>query len=162
MRAKPALGSLRLGGSLRRAAGEKNGRDGLEQDLEVEPQRPLVDVAQIEGDPVVEVVDPGAAGDLPEPGDAGFHGQPPALPALVALDLVGDRRPRPDQRHLSLEHVDELRQLVEGPAAQPAADGGDPGVVLRLEGGPVDLVEVGDLVETLVGADGTWCGTCRG
>ncbi len=142
--------------------GRKNGRDGLEQDLEVEPQRPLVDIAQIQRDPVVEVVDPGAAGDLPEPGDAGFHGQPPALPALVAFDLGGDGRPGPDQRHLALEHIDQLWQLVEGPAAQPAADGGDPRVAFGFEGGAVDLVEVGDLVEALIGADETWCGICRG
>ena len=38
-------------------------------------------------------------------------------------------RPRADQRHLALQHVDQLRQLVEAGAADEAADAGDARVV---------------------------------
>ena len=39
------------------------------------------------------------------------------------LGLVGDARPRADERHVAAEHVDELRQLVEARLAQPAPNG---------------------------------------
>ena len=38
-------------------------------------------------------------------------------------------RARPDQGHLAAQHVDQLRQLVQAGAAQPASDRGDPRVV---------------------------------
>ena len=38
-------------------------------------------------------------------------------------------RPRPDDRHLAAQHVQELRQFVEAGAAQEGADPGDSRVV---------------------------------
>src|SRR5580704_11975940 len=67
-------------------------------------------------------------------GDAGFN--------AVADRIVADRsricnpggarrqrmRPRTDQRHLALQHVNELRQLVQARHAEKAANSGDPRV----------------------------------
>lgn len=63
--------------------------------------------------------------------DAGFHSQP----FVVASDYrtVEERmrwhvRSRPYERHLTEEHVDELRQLVQGGAPQEASYTSDSGV----------------------------------
>ena len=53
---------------------------------------------------------------------------------LEQLRLVRHARPRADERHVALEDVDELRQLVQAEPAQPAAGRGH---VRRL----VELVE---------------------
>src|SRR6185312_17515002 len=70
--------------------------------------------------------------DLRPTGDAGLD----AMAAEIAVDdlgillVMGDRmRAGPDQRHVSPEHIEELRQLVEaGPPEQPA-DPGHPWIV---------------------------------
>jgi hypothetical protein len=41
------------------------------------------------------------------------------------LGELGDFGPRPDQRHVALQHVPQLRQLVELGAAQQATHAGD-------------------------------------
>ena len=51
----------------------------------------------------------------------------------VARDLGRQRRPRADQAHVAAQDVDQLGQLVDRVAAQPAAGPGDPRVVLHLE-----------------------------
>src|SRR2546421_2528540 len=54
----------------------------------------------------------------------------PPLVGGVLLNLVRERRTRPDDRHLTAEDVPELRQLVDREAAQDAADARDPRVAL--------------------------------
>ena len=49
------------------------------------------------------------------------------------LVLVEDQRSRPDQAHLAPEDVDQLGQLVQGPASQEATEACDARVVLDLE-----------------------------
>ena len=61
---------------------------------------------------------------------AGQHLEPAALPRRVLLDLVGERRPRPDQAHLAAHNVPQLRQLVDRAAPQEAAAARDPRVAL--------------------------------
>ena len=41
------------------------------------------------------------------------------------LDVLLSQRPRPDHAHFTSQHIDELRQLVDASAAQPATDPGD-------------------------------------
>ena len=55
------------------------------------------------------------------------------MPPVVEGDLAGDLGPRSDQAHVAEQDVEELRQLVDGVAAQPLARLGDPRVVLHLE-----------------------------
>src|SRR5574340_284911 len=80
--------------------GAEHRGDGLEADADVVPERPLVDVLEVELHPTVEV-DLVAAADLPDAGDAGLHGEAAALPALVLPHLGGERRPRPHDAHLT-------------------------------------------------------------
>ena len=54
--------------------------------------------------------------------------QDPALVRCVEVDEALDLGPRPDQRHVTGEDVDELGQLVHLEAADPVADPGDAGV----------------------------------
>jgi hypothetical protein len=69
---------------------------------------------------------------LRETGDAGLD----PMAGGVALDarheggVERDRMgARADERHLAAQHVDQLRQLVEACAAQPAPDRRDPPVI---------------------------------
>jgi len=58
----------------------------------------------------------------------------------VHLDEADRLRPRPDQRHLPLEDIVQLRHLVQPGLAHDPAHPGDPVVIGR---GPVDVVAVG-------------------
>ena len=73
------------------------------------------------------------AENLPEAGDAGPEVEPPPGPAGHVLVLGEDDRARPDERHLALQHVEELRQLVEAGAPQEGADPSDARIVRDLE-----------------------------
>ena len=68
---------------------------GFEKDFKIEPERPLVDVFQVQFHPVVKADIVTAGGDLPQAGDAGLHGKPAALPQIVFLYFRRDRRPGP-------------------------------------------------------------------
>ncbi len=50
--------------------------------------------------------------DLPDAGEARFHGKTPALPDLVFFDFGGDRGSGSDQAHFAFEYVDKLGQFV--------------------------------------------------
>ena len=120
--------------------------------FDVEGERPVVDVGEVELHPLVEARQVAAPGDLPEAGEPRLHREAAALPLLVAGDLLRERRAGADERHLPLQDVPELRDLVEGEAAEEAAEGGDARVVRRLEDGPVVLVQVRHLGEQPLGA----------
>lgn len=65
--------------------------------------------------------------------------------------LVGQRRARAHDGHLAQEHVDELRELVDGVLADELADLRYARVVPHLEHGAGDLVSPLELGEALVG-----------
>src|SRR6266545_7042535 len=79
-----------------------------EEDLDVGPEGARPGVPEVEAHHFVE----GRAatpGHLPESCDPRLGLQDPsAVPGLVLLELVGKRRPRPDQRHVPLQHVPQL------------------------------------------------------
>src|SRR5437660_8286777 len=87
--------------------------NGAEQDLHVEPQRPLIDVLEIHANPVVEIRDPVPSADLPQTRDAWPHRQLSLVPELVALELMRKRGTRADETHVPFEHAPQLRQLVQ-------------------------------------------------
>lgn len=68
-----------------------------------------------------------AVGRLPEAGDAGPHAQELLLLLVgeVLLELVARDGARPDHGKVPLEHVEELRHLVDGAGADDAPDPGD-------------------------------------
>jgi len=52
------------------ATTEKDSRDGAKEDLNIEPERPLIDVLEVEADPVRKIVYIVASGNLPQAGHA--------------------------------------------------------------------------------------------
>ena len=94
------------------------------EDARVERERAVLDVVDVELDPL-RPRQRGAAVDLRPAGQAGPDRQPPALALAVLGDLRGHGRARADQRHLAAQHVPEVRQLVERGAPQQRADARD-------------------------------------
>ncbi len=89
------------------------------------------------------------------PVSPGRHVEAARGPAGDLVRLVDDERARADEAHLALEHVPELRELVEARASQEAADARHARVdTLDLEQRAVDLVHVQDLAAPLLRADG--------
>src|SRR5438094_10452093 len=94
----------RCGSGSRRSAGiEEDHWDGLDENLEVEPQRPAPHVFQIQlahlaiGQEI-------AARQLPQTGDARQHLQAVELPVDVLVELVPDGRARA-HRHISATYT---------------------------------------------------------
>src|SRR4029079_19587986 len=83
--------------------GERRAR----QDLQVDPRRAVLDVPDVQLDPV-RPGQGGAAVDLRPAGDPGLDLQPSALALVVALHLVAQRRAGPDHAHVAANDVPEL------------------------------------------------------
>src|SRR5918996_508969 len=107
------------------------------QDRQVEAQRAMVHVPDVELDSLLPA-QRCAAVHLRPAGDPGLHLEPTALPGRVLLDLLLDRGTRADDRHLPPQDVDQIRNLVEGEAAQQPTDAGPPRVA-----GPQRLPHLG-------------------
>src|SRR5205823_14332026 len=97
------------------------------EDLDVEAERPVRDVVVVplhtlgKGCLAAQPVHLGPAGD------ARLDAMAVAVAGDVAreqLHELGPLRPGADQAHLALEHVEQLRELVERAAAQEAPDRG--------------------------------------
>ena len=112
----------------------KHGGDGADQDFQIEPQRPVVNVFKVKTHPVLEIGNLIAAADLPEAGEAGLDAQAAAVGQIFkTFHLVHRQRARTDQAHFGAEHVVELRQLVEAVFAEEFSDWRDARVVGDLE-----------------------------
>ena len=74
--------------------------------------------------------------DLPESGQAGLDRVTGVLPRLVLGDDALQLRTGSDDAQRALEHVVELRELVEAPLAECLTDRREPGVVGVLVGDP--------------------------
>src|ERR1700756_4754554 len=100
------------------AAGKHDGY-GAEEYLGIQPQRPGVDVGQVELNPAIElqVI---AALQHPDAGQARPHAQAAPLPRLVLINFRRNRRARTDERHISADDVPKLRQLIDAETPQPA------------------------------------------
>src|SRR5947209_17947633 len=99
------------------------------EDLEIEPQRPVVDVFEVHLHPVVEARDLIASAHLPEARDPRTDAQLPLVPEAVAIELVRERGTRTDERHVAFQHAPKLRELVETVFAEEASHRRDPRVV---------------------------------
>ena len=121
-----------------------------DDDLEVGDRSALGDVLQVAADHAVEAGGV-ALRDLPPAGDSRLHGKALQVVLGVLRNLVRQRRARANDGHLAKEHVDELRELVDGVLADELADLRDAWVVLHLEHGAGDLVLPPELRQALVG-----------
>src|SRR3712207_1548857 len=90
----------------------EDGRDGEQQDLQVEPERPVLDVVVVPLDPVRQRGLAAQAVDLGPAGDPRAHAVAVVVAAhapLEQLDELGALRPRADDAHLAPQDVEELR-----------------------------------------------------
>src|SRR4029450_5935110 len=96
-----------------------------EQDLQVQPEGPCLGVSEIQTDHVVEAK-PAAPVHLPQPGDSRLgleHAS--AVPRPIGLELVRNRGPGADERHLALQDVEKLWELIEARLAEEATHPSD-------------------------------------
>src|SRR5450759_2496354 len=131
------------------ALAREHRRDGPGDDLEVEPERPAVDVLEILLDPVIEL-GMAAGSDLPEARHPRLHLVSPAMPDFVLDHLARERGSRSNQAHLPTQHVPQLRKFVERRPAKEPPDTGHARVTLHLEGMAADHVVPSQIVEPLL------------
>src|SRR3990170_6372311 len=116
---------------VRSSAGDHGG-DRPGDDRYIEPDRPVLQVREVEPDEVVER-QAGPAGDLPEARHAREHRIASAMPSLEEPVVAKRQRARTDEAHLALEHVDDLWDLIEREPTKKAADPRNARVVANLE-----------------------------
>src|SRR5436305_9936082 len=97
------------------------------------PERPIVDVVEIMLDPALHFLIGFSlstqAMDLRPAGDARLDVVPAGIErdTLLVLPIVRKRMwPRANQRHVALDDIEQLRQLVDAPATKPGAHLGHP------------------------------------
>src|SRR5690606_8727133 len=115
------------GATSARAAPEQHHFDRLQQDHEVEHQAVVLDVEQVELQLFPGVVDRGAVGiaQLGPAGQSRLHRVAHVVVADLAVELVDELRPlraRADEAHVTGQHVEQLRQLVQPGHADEAAN----------------------------------------
>src|SRR6266403_6255854 len=109
---------------------DRTGR--AKKNLHIQADRPRRRVLEIEADHLIEA-QIAAPTHLPEAGEPGLHfEQAPAVPDVIGIELIWDRWARPDQRHVTPEHVEELGHLVQARLPQKGADGREPGILRQL------------------------------
>src|SRR5262249_23154158 len=115
--------------------GEQHHLHGVEQDQEVEEQREILDVVEVVLQLLQRVFDRGAVAipDLRPAGEPRFYGQPLHVVRdflLQALHELRSFRPGPDEAHVTEQHIDQLRGLVETGTAADRAHRRDARIVL--------------------------------
>ena len=108
--------------------------DGLEQNRDVAGDGPVLDVGDI-GELGLLLREVAAPGDLPRTGDAGLDEQTGGVERRVLVHLVLALRAGTDHRHVALEDIEELGDLVNRGLADKMPDLGDARVFLELERG---------------------------
>lgn len=124
--------------------------DREEDNLHVSDHAALSDILQVTTDHAVKVGIV-AVGNLPPSGNPRLHGQALQVVLGVLRHLIRQWWTRPDDAHLPQEHVQELRELVDGVLADELTNLGDAGVLPHLEHGAGDLVLLLELGEAFVG-----------
>lgn len=114
----------------------QNAHRGLDNDPQVQPNRPVSNVLAIHVEHVLETGFASSA-SLPEAGQARNDIEP--LRVGSGIDLSQQeaisylKRPWANQAHVTTQHVPELGKLIEAGPSKDASDGGDPGILLHLE-----------------------------
>src|SRR3954468_23516667 len=104
--------------TLERSCSRPHRRNGHAQYLEIESDRPPIDVLPIHADHFLEVHHVAAPIYLPQPCDSRFYAEPQEVVVLIVDKVVLEERARTDERHLAGQDVEELRELVETPLPQ--------------------------------------------
>src|SRR5439155_15275195 len=124
------------------ARSEQNNGNRPAENLQVKPQRPVVDVFQIQPHPICEIMHIVAAADLPETSQPRLDAQAPTMRQVVeSSDFIDRQRPRAHQAHFAADHIHQLRKFVDAVFADKPADGRDARIVAQLEHRRGHLVE---------------------
>src|SRR5579872_1775819 len=116
---------------------QKRPRNGPQQDLPIERQRPVVDILHVHLHPGLEIHTV-PAGKGPQAGQPWAHPQTPALPALVLIHFTRNCRTWSYQRHVASQDIPQLRPLVNREFPQIPSHSRYARVVGNLEGGLPD------------------------
>jgi len=97
------------------------GGNSTNQNVQVQQQRPFLDVEVIVFYfmPGLQIVEASNLGEARQPG---FYGESQFVQDFVPLYEVRPFRPGPDQAHISLQHVEQLRKLIQSCCAQDLPD----------------------------------------
>src|SRR5436305_644029 len=131
---RPAVTSRLVG-----AVTPQHGRDHSQEDAQVERQRLILNVFEIEFDPPLER-EPRATRDLPQANDPWLHQEATPLLISVTLDLTGQVRAWAHQAQLPAQHVEQLRQFIQRGLPQPPPNPSDARIVAYLEDRSARLV----------------------
>src|SRR5690606_26265087 len=128
--------------------------DGEENDFQVQPEGPAADVVEVVFDAFLHLVEgvgfAAPAVDLGPAGDAGLDlvAEHVAADELAVLLIVGDGvGAGADDGHVAAQHIEKLRELVQGGAAQKGAEWGDAAVVALGLGNGVAVFHDGHAAE---------------
>src|SRR5271156_61759 len=114
------------------AIARKDRAGRLQQDLHIEHRRPYSGILQIQPDHLVERRFASPV-HLPQSGNPRPRLQQAApVPHVVSLQLIRNRRPRPDQRHFAFHNVPELGNFIQAGAPHDLPDPGDAWIVGKL------------------------------
>ena len=118
---------------------QQDGRDGLDQNDEIETEASALDIVEIELELLLEG-NIASSTDLPDTGQPGDDVEPTAVGQGVLRDLADGRWSGADEGHISFDDAPQLRQLVDTELANDAPDPGDSGVTFHLEGDALTTV----------------------
>src|SRR4051794_5411550 len=123
----------------------EDSRDRLEQDPEVAAEREVLHVIELDREALGERERP-APKDLHRAGDPRLDGEPEAVLRAVAMDQLDLLWPWADDAHVALQHVHELRQLIEAEPSQYAPDARNARIALELEHRLRQLIQPDELL----------------
>ena len=119
-----ASGTLSVG-----AVAGKNRPRRLHQNLQIQKWRPRSGIPQVQPNHLIKCCS-AAPVHLPETCDSGLgFERPTTVPNIVDVKLITNGRPRSDQRHLTLQHIPELREFIHAGTTHEPADPGDARIV---------------------------------
>ena len=124
------------------ATAEEDGRDGAQEDLEIEQEGPLVDIFKVESDPIGEVVHIISARYLPEAGHAWGNAQAAALVICSHGEgLVSRQGTRADKAHLPKENIKKLGEFIERGEAKEVTHLGNTRIFFNLKDRATHLIK---------------------
>ena len=105
---------------------------GEAQDLQIEPERPMLQIIEVVLNPLANRSVASPAADLSPPSNTRLQRMPRHVAGNISPKNLNEVRPlraRSNQAHVSAQHIDELRQLVQPRRPQNSAQTGDPFVL---------------------------------
>lgn len=124
----------------------------LQQDIEVQPKGPVIDVPDVPFDQTGKR-DVAAAPNLPESGDARPDLQALKLFEVLFLDLLDRKRSRTNKTHFSPQDINNLGQLIQTILPQELSHLGHARVFLNLENRTIHFVPGAQVALFLMGID---------